>query len=281
MTADNSISLGEWRGFLRRLRRVRPASAPATILPTVLSRVGIADAYVPLETPIGPVYVAFNSRGVSAVMRADAPDEFEQRFRDRFGRPVHRVSDAPAWLRRGVSQYASADGQSDSHGLLRRGSAPGLPLDLSGISEFERAVLLKALEIPRGEVRTYGWIAREIGRPKAVRAVGSALRRNPIPLLIPCHRVVRTDSRIGDYALGSDAKRAILSAEGAEPEELERLARAGVRYIASDTTRIYCFPTCRNARRISERHRVPLSSSRQAAAVGYRPCKVCRPALAS
>ena len=83
------------------------------------------------------------------------------------------------------------------------------------MTEFERAVLLKALEIPRGEVRTYGWIAAEIGRPAAVRAVGSALRKNPVPVLIPCHRVVRSDGHIGQYALGgSDAKRTILAAEG-------------------------------------------------------------------
>ena len=98
--------------------------------------------------------------------------------------------------------------------------------DLRSVTEFERAVLLKALEIPRGEVRTYGWIAAEIGHPAAVRAVGSALRKNPVPVLIPCHRVVRSDGHVGQYALGgTDAKRTILAAEGLESEEIERLAR--------------------------------------------------------
>ena len=87
--------------------------------------------------------------------------------------------------------------------------------DLRSVTEFERAVLLKAREIPRGEVRTYAWIAAQIGHPAAVRAVGSALRKNPVPLLIPCHRVVRSDGQIGQYALGgSDNKRTILAAEG-------------------------------------------------------------------
>ena len=67
-------------------------------------------------------------------------------------------------------------------------------------NEFERAVLEKALEIPRGEVRPYSWIASEIGRPKAVRAVGSALAHNPVPLVMPCHRVVRADGMIGQYS---------------------------------------------------------------------------------
>jgi len=109
--------------------------------------------------------------------------------------------------------------------------------------------------------------------------VGSALAHNPIPLLIPCHRVVRSDGLIGEYGLGGPAnKRTILAAEGTSPTELEALARAGVRYIGSDTTRIYCFPTCRNARRITSKHRHPFRSETQAASAGFRPCQVCRPA---
>jgi methylated-DNA-[protein]-cysteine S-methyltransferase len=106
---------------------------------------------------------------------------------------------------------------------------PQLPnggFDLRSVTEFERAVLLKAFEIPRGEVRTYGWIAAEIGHPAAVRAVGTALRKNPVPVLIPCHRVVRSDGNIGEYALGgSDAKRTILAAEGILPSQLQAMAR--------------------------------------------------------
>ncbi|HET8632425.1 MAG TPA: methylated-DNA--[protein]-cysteine S-methyltransferase, partial [Thermomicrobiales bacterium] len=152
-----------------------------------------------------------------------------------------------------------------------------LEFDLRGLSEFERAVLLKALDIPRGQVRPYAWVAREIGRPGAVRAVGTALGHNPIPLLIPCHRVVRSDGRPGDYAFGGAAKRAVLAAEGVAPEDLEALASAGVRYYGSDTTHIYCFPTCHHARRVTDRHRVTFASAREAAAAGYRPCLVCRP----
>ncbi len=97
-----------------------------------------------------------------------------------------------------------------------------IPLDLRDRAPFETAVWQKALEIPRGEVRPYGWIASEIGRPKAVRAVGSALGRNPIPLIVPCHRVVRTDGTIGQYSLGGPAvKRRVLEAEGVD------LGRAG------------------------------------------------------
>jgi O-6-methylguanine DNA methyltransferase len=154
----------------------------------------------------------------------------------------------------------------------------GLPIDLSALTPFEQAVLRKTAEIPFGEVRPYAWVAREIGRPRAVRAVGSALAANPVTFVIPCHRVVRADGRIGQYGAGGpDAKRAVLAREGVEPAELERLAQAGIRYTGSDTTRIYCFPTCRHARRTSLRHSVPFTSAEEAREAGYRPCRVCRP----
>src|SRR5262249_5759625 len=141
------------------------------------------------------------------------------------------------------------------------------------------AVLRKALEIPRGEVRPYSWIAREIGHPKAVRAVGSALAHNPVPILIPCHRVVKSDGTLGQYSMGGDeAKRRLLAAEGARPGPLEALARRGVRYFGSDTTRVFCFPSCRHARRVMAHHRVEWASEAAARRAGYRPCNVCRPA---
>jgi O-6-methylguanine DNA methyltransferase len=153
-----------------------------------------------------------------------------------------------------------------------------IDLDLRGTTEFERAVWMKALEIPRGEVRPYGWIAAEIGRPKAVRAVGTALGHNPVPLIVPCHRVVRSDGMIGQYSLGGPHnKRTILAGEGADPDELEALARAGIRYFGSDTTHIYCLPTCHDARRVTDRHLVRFRSARAASDAGYRPCKHCRP----
>lgn len=216
--------------------------------------------------PIGRVYVAYNSEGIAMVALAQDDDAFERSFQKRFHRAVHPVAEPPARLARQVA------------GQLRGAAGQRLRYDLRGLTEFGRAVLLKALEIPRGEVRPYAWVAREIGRPAAVRAVGSALGNNPIPLLIPCHRVVRSDGLVGNYALGSDTKRAILEEEGVDIDELERLARSGVRYYGSDSTRIYCLPTCRNARRITERHRATFGSAEEAAGSGYRPCRICRPA---
>ena len=157
-----------------------------------------------------------------------------------------------------------------------------IDLDLRGHTDFERDVWHKALEIPRGEVRPYGWIAAEIGRPKAVRAVGTALGHNPVPLIVPCHRVVRTDGTIGQYSLGGPEQQAD-DPRGRGPRPRRRWSswhRRGVRFIGSDTTKIFCLPTCRHARRVTDRHRLEFHSMAEGQARGYRACLVCRPASA-
>ena len=143
-------------------------------------------------------------------------------------------------------------------------------------------MLRKAREIPRGQVRPYGWIAREIGHPRAVRAVGTALANNPIPYFIPCHRVVRSDGVIGNYGGGGpEAKKQILSLEGVRLSKLQELARSGYRYEGVRSTKIYCYPTCHHARRAQERNVVWLHDEAEARAQGFRPCKVCRPPAAA
>ena len=135
-------------------------------------------------------------------------------------------------------------------------------------------------KIPRGEVRTYTWVAQQAGRPKAVRAVGNICARNVVPFVVPCHRVVPAGGGVGNYAFGSPKKRDLLRREGVPVEELEELARKGVRYIGSRTTNIYCFPTCRDARRIREENRVAFRDEEDAARKGFRPCKRCQPLAA-
>ena len=262
-------SLGSARALVRGLRELGGVQAPGAVLPTVLERVGLSDAYAEMETSIGPAFVSYNSLGISAVMRMASATDFEQAFRLRFGRPIRRATALPDALARLVRQHLSGKGRPSPH------------VDLRGLSEFERAVLLKVREIPRGEMRPYAWVAQEIGHARAVRAVGTALKRNPVPLVIPCHRVCRSDGRIGSYVFGDDTKRAALAAEGVNVEALEDLADAGIRYHGSATTRIYCYPTCRHARRIAERHRVPFRSAAEATTHGYRPCTVCRPSRAA
>lgn len=247
------------------LRDLR-AAAPPSVAFGALVEAGHADRFAPIETPLGTAYVAWNGRGVSWVGTADSAEAFAVRFRESVGRPLEAAPGLPARLARAIVRRLAGD---------RRNS---IPLDLRGHTPFEVMVWMKALEIPRGEVRPYGWIAAEIGKPKAVRAVGTALAHNPVPLVVPCHRVVRSDGAIGQYSMGGpDAKRRILFAEGLDTTWLESEAAQGVRYTGSDTTHIVCHTTCRDARRTTPRHRVTFPSLAAAAKAGYRPCKHCRP----
>jgi len=88
-------------------------------------------------------------------------------------------------------------------------------LRLNRCSFFQQKVLRVISAIPRGEVRTYQFIAKQIGNPKAARAVARALATNPFPLIIPCHRVIRSDGKLGGYQGGIKMKRTLLKAEGA------------------------------------------------------------------
>ena len=100
-----------------------------------------------------------------------------------------------------------------------RGPGASAALDLARLRPFQRRVLEATARIPAGEVRAYGWVAREIGAPGAARAVGTALARNPFAPLIPCHRVVRADGGMGEYSSGGPAvKRRLLEREGARPQ---------------------------------------------------------------
>lgn len=261
MTA-RTITIPQVEAALADLRVV----APRGLAHATLTAVGLADEHATLPSPIGEVHVAWNGLGVSMLDRAADDAAFAARFAAVIGRPLRRANTVPERLRRALERRLAGD---------RR---VAVPLDLRGRTAFEEAVLRKALEIPHGEVRPYGWVAAEIGRPRAVRAVGTALAHNPVPLVVPCHRVVRSDGLLGNYSLGgAGVKREILAAEGLDPEALEQLARAGIRYTGSATTRIYCLPTCRHARRTADRHRQVFRSARETQSAGYRPCRVCRP----
>jgi O-6-methylguanine DNA methyltransferase len=248
------------------LKMLGAARAPRGMAERVLAEVGLGDSYARFDTVLGEVYVAWNRRGVSAAARMASAQEFEEWFRTEVGRPLS-ASSPPADL--------AAKIQDELSGKRR------MRFDFRGLTEFEQAVLRKTREIPRGEVRPYGWIAREIGHPAAVRAVGTALANNPIPYFIPCHRVVRTDGHIGNYGGGGpEAKRAILTMEGVRLTRLQEMARSGYRYQGMKTTKIFCFPTCYTGRRALEKNIVWLHDEASARAAGFRPCKICRPAVA-
>jgi O-6-methylguanine DNA methyltransferase len=269
MKHDAATPALDTSGVLRALRGSPGHRAPASLLPAVLSQVGLADRYWRLDSPVGAVYIAASPAGISMVSRAKSAREFERSFARLRGRTVSRTTSRPPAAVKALMKN------------LKRQDRVKLQFDLRGLSEFERAVLMKALEIPGGEVRPYSWIAREIGHPEAVRAVGTALGKNPVPLLIPCHRVVRADGTIGEYSMGgSRVKRALLKVEGVEPKTIEDLAARGIRYLGNEKGRWYCYPTCGGTLSLVRSNKVPFHSAREALAAGYHPCEDCRPAAA-
>jgi O-6-methylguanine DNA methyltransferase len=249
------------------LKGLGALKAPPGFAERVLASAGLIDRYARFETVIGPVFVAWNANGVSAAARSRDAQEFEEWFRRDVRRPLIAAT-PPADLELRIADQLSGK---------RR-----MRFDLRGLTAFEQAVLMKALQIPRGQVRPYGWIAREIGHPQAVRAVGTALAHNPIPYFIPCHRVIRSDGVIGNYSGGGpEAKRDILTLEGVRLNRLQELAQRGLRYEGVRSTKVYCYPTCHHARRAHEENVVWLRDAAEAKAKGFRPCKVCRPEAAA
>ncbi|MEN8039875.1 MAG: MGMT family protein [Actinomycetota bacterium] len=175
---------------------------PADLERITVTEAGAGDLVATVDSRFGPLWVAWSRLGVTGltpVFAVPTIDSFLEHHR--------RVSyEAPA-LPRSL--------ESDITDALSSGTAGGLSLDLRGVSEFQQSVLESCSTIPIGQVRPYGWIAKSIDQPGATRAVGTALGKNPIPLLIPCHRVVKSDGSVGNYAFGPEMKRDLLIHEGA------------------------------------------------------------------
>ena len=240
---------------LAGLRRAMPVDTePAVALGT-----GLAGGFDEFESPVGTVIVSFNVRGVRSVQLASEFDPSQSSLR------LIEAVPPKGW-------------DTKINRAIERGRPGDLPLDLTSVTEFQQSVLDVAAAIPFGQVRPYGWLAAQVGNPGAVRAVGSTMAKNPVPLIIPCHRVVRSDGRIGNYSLGgAHNKTELLGHEGVDVDRLSALATRHVRFTGSDTTKIFCHPTCSHARRTTAAHAVEFRTASEAEALGYRACKVCRP----
>jgi methylated-DNA-[protein]-cysteine S-methyltransferase len=169
-------------------------------------RAGMLDvAYRVVDSPLGPlllaattdglVRVAFDAEGHDAVLAALAEDV------------------SPRVLR-AVGRLDAAARQLDEYFGGRRRSFD-VPVDLRLAHGFRRGVLEHLRSIPYGNTESYATVARAVGSPRAVRAAGSACATNPVPVVVPCHRVVRSDGSIGGYRGGSDGKRLLLALEAA------------------------------------------------------------------
>jgi methylated-DNA-[protein]-cysteine S-methyltransferase len=193
----------------RRILRALDAWGRATARPAATTD-GPTVHYGRLDTPVGPVLAAIGERGLLGLSFDRSEARFVADLARRHRADVVRDDGRCARLRRELASYFRG---ARSHF--------DLPVDLRGLSPFHRRVLAAARRIPPGRVVSYGDLARRIGRPRACRAVGQALGRNPVPIVIPCHRIVGGGGRLGGYVGGTRIKQKLLALEGAA------LARTG------------------------------------------------------
>ncbi|MGB2874223.1 MAG: methylated-DNA--[protein]-cysteine S-methyltransferase [Gaiellaceae bacterium] len=166
---------------------------------------GLLDvAYDLVDTPVGQLLVAVTDRGLCEISYDPEPEREVEGLARAFGARVLRSPRPTDEARRQLDEYFA--------GERRRFD---LEIDLHLAREFGRAVLQELARVPYGELTTYGALAARAGRPRAARAVGTVMNRNPVPIVLPCHRVVGSTGALVGYGGGLDRKRALLELEGA------------------------------------------------------------------
>ena len=180
-------------------RRFRDAAADEGLLDV---------AYELHDTPVGRLLIAVTEHGVCEIHYDADPEAEAERLARLFGSRVLRSPRPTDEARRQLDEYF--DGTRREFDL---------EVDLSPAREFGRAVLDELARVPYGELTTYGTLAARAGRPRAARAVGTVMNRNPVPIVLPCHRVVGSTGSLVGYAGGLDRKRTLLELEGALPSD--------------------------------------------------------------
>jgi methylated-DNA-[protein]-cysteine S-methyltransferase len=177
-------------------RRFRDAAAAA----------GLLDVFYDVtDSPVGPLFVALSDRGLCRIAFDPKPERQVEELTRIFGARVLRTPSALDHVRRELDEYFEGRRQSFD-----------LPVDLRGRADFTRVVLKRLAQVPFGQVTTYGQLAARAGRPRAARAVGTVMNRNPIPIVLPCHRVIGASGDLVGYGGGLDRKRKLLDLEHAE-----------------------------------------------------------------
>jgi methylated-DNA-[protein]-cysteine S-methyltransferase len=176
-------------------RRFRDAAAREQLLDV---------AYDLVDTPVGALLVAATERGLCRIAYDADPEQELERLARSFGVRVLRSAHPIDAARRQLDEYFEGTRQHFD-----------LAVDLKLLADFNRRVLRELARVPYGEVVTYGELASRAARPRAARAVGTVMNRNPLPIVLPCHRVIGSTGKLVGYAGGLERKETLLRLEGA------------------------------------------------------------------
>jgi methylated-DNA-[protein]-cysteine S-methyltransferase len=271
--------LGRYRALDRLVTDMRraplPAADPALARAQLESR--LADlrrrliSFGIFSSPLGPILIARSEEGVSMVEYLESEAAAASHLARLAGVDTLEDEGQTRAVYRDLLDY-----------LDGRRTRLEWPLDLRlASSDFQRRVLQVTSRLPYGAVTSYGHIAREIGEPKATRAVAQALRRNPLPIVIPCHRVIGSSGGLTGYAGNKvTLKQRLLMLEGVPVAtdgtlHIERQAM----YVRYQALSEYCLPTCGSLRSTPLAELTLFGSRQRAEAVGLQPCSDCRPDL--
>jgi methylated-DNA-[protein]-cysteine S-methyltransferase len=244
---DELIAVAKRRAKRRLAGSIRPDGAVAVV-----------------SSLLGPLLIVVSARGVAAIRFIAGTDLSGVLFDLRAGFDLVEDLGAIRGVTSEIERYLKGDL-----------AALNYPVDMSLVcNAFSRRVLQRLREIPPGAATTYQGLAATVSAPRASRAVGNAMANNPVPLFLPCHRVVRSDWSVGNYAGGAQTKTRLLGIEGFRISDgrLDGDALVGHRL-----THIYCRPQCSAIRRAERAQTIALAGPAFARQLGMRPCKLCRP----
>jgi AraC family transcriptional regulator of adaptative response/methylated-DNA-[protein]-cysteine methyltransferase len=169
---------------------------------------GAEIAYSIVDSTLGRLIVAGTQRGICFAAMGEADSSLVAELRGDYPRATLRVADPNRREDSRIGQWADAL----AHYIAGRSKMPAPPMDIRG-TPFQFSVWDQLRAIPPGQTRSYSEIARRIGRPRAIRAVGTANGANPISIIIPCHRAIRSSGHLGGYRWGLERKRRLLEME--------------------------------------------------------------------
>ena len=244
------------------LRRARKRLAPALDrIRRPVARMAVVDS------SIGPLLAAQSTRGLLALRFMDSDDttNLVAAIRDRFDLVEDDVVAAE------IGGEIERLMQGDIDAINSR------MVDLSLVeSDFQRRALVRLRRVPAGSVISYQGLAAAIGVPSGQRAIGNTVASNPVPIYVPCHRVIRSDGSLGNYGGGVERKLKLLRAEGFSVDLQRRVPPDAV--YGHWVSHIFCRPTCSAVRRAERRQWLIFTNPERAQQFGMRACKLCHPA---